>query len=74
MYQRNCVEKSVAYIFVNTHVQHDGHPLPYENAQQQGDFARQLLTDVLKFQSVQVFTNLEKPEIIQKLKDLQNMT
>ena len=49
VFQRNCVEMSIAYIFVNTLVHHVGDALPYKNAQQHGDIANQLFSNVLKF-------------------------
>ena len=69
-YSENKVAKSVAYIFINTKVHHAGHPLPYTNAAQLGDTATKLFQKVLRFRDVQVFTNLCKEDVIEKLMDL----
>ena len=69
-YIHNKVVKSVAYIFVNTKAHHAGHPLPYTNATQIGDTAKKLFETVLRFRDVQVFSNLRKEDVIEKLQDL----
>ena len=65
-YGHHMVTDSFAYIFVNT----ESKGLPYKNAAGRGKHAEELFRDVLKFKHVEVFTNLTKEEIIQKLEYL----
>ena len=62
-YGHNIVTHSIGYIFVNT----ESKGLPYTDAAIRGSLAKALLKDILQFKYVEVFTDLPKAEIIQKL-------
>ena len=68
LYGHNLVTDSIAYIFVNT----ESKGLPFKNAVGRGKYAEQLFKEILEFKHVEVFTNLTKVEIIEKLNFLQN--
>ena len=66
-YAHNLVTETVAYIFVNT----ESLGLPYKNAVGRGKSALALFKDILEFEHVEVFTDLTKSNIIEKLEELQ---
>ena len=65
-YAYNLITERTAYIFVNT----ECNGVPYQDAVARGDAALSLFRDVLEYKNVQVFTNLDKQQIIEKLDEL----
>ena len=65
-YAHNPVTETIAYIFVNTKCR----GLPYKDADARGRQAEAIFRNVLKFHQVEVFKNLDKAEVIEKLDHL----
>ena len=62
----NVITHSVAYIFVNTECKGN----PYSRAEEKGADAIKIFTDVLNFEEVELFTNLSKSQVVEKLGEL----
>ena len=65
-YQHNIVNRSIAYIFVNTKC----NGLPYENALKKGKHASRIFNEILEFKEVLTLTDYKREEIIEKLNHL----
>ena len=66
IYAHNIVQKSIAYIFINTKM----NGLIYKDAQKKGLQAAKIFNDVLEFTEVSTFTDLKRKKIITKLENL----
>ena len=66
IYAYNIVQKSIAYIFINTKM----NGLIYKDAQKKGLQAAKIFNDVLEFTEVSTFTDLKRKKIIKKLENL----
>ena len=67
VYQHNIVERSIAYIFVNTKC----NGLIYEDALEKGNQASRIFKEILGFKEVSSYTDYRREEIIEKLNHLQ---
>ena len=65
-HRHNFATYTRAIIFVHTHLK----ALPYEGATERGKLQEKFFRDVLQFNDTQIYTNLTKDEIIQKLSEL----
>ena len=65
-YDHQVVTDSIAFVFVNT----ESKGLIYKNAEKHGQEAKMLFQDVLEFKRVELFVNLSKTEVLEKLKIL----
>ena len=65
-YSHNLITQTTAYIFVNTECK----GIAYKDAEVRGNAAVSLFQDVLEYKNVQVFTDLDKGKVIEKLDEL----
>ena len=67
VYAHNIVQRSIAYIFVNT----ECNGLSYEQALEKGVQASKMFNEILHFKEVATFTDFSREKIIDKLNHLQ---
>ena len=65
-YANNIVQKSIAYIFINTKM----NGLIYKDAIKKGTQAAKIFSEVLAFTETSIYTDVKRNEIIKKLEDL----
>ena len=63
VFGHNVITDTIGYIFVNT----GSKGLRYKNAVERGNYAKLMLEGILKFKEVELFIDLSKDEIIEKL-------
>ena len=65
-YANNIVQKSIAYIFINTKM----NGLLYKDAITKGTQAAKIFSEVLEFSETCIYTDIKRNKIIKKLDDL----
>ena len=65
-YRHNVVKKTSALVFVQTTCKE----VQFPDAVERGESAKELLTDLLRFEECEVHTDLSKHEVVEKISEL----